>query len=170
MQLFFLVSKAFLFSVNSSIGVVFYCFGHLNKQTNSLLLKIFPRLLTPATYLHELCNCNFVCNFIVAIFSRFLWMERWNLLLEILCIVKMIYFLIFCAVHLSKYTKPTLLFRNTVKSGLAHALNFSMSKNLSSFLIFQIYFQRFIGTFSIYLYIYLCFKSLKIPNNGMDYP
>ena len=75
-------------------------------------------------------------------------------------IVKMIYFLIFCAaVHLSKYTKPTLLFRNTVKSGLAHALNFSMSKNLSSFLICQFFIICFSASY---------FKSLKIHNNGMD--
>ena len=62
----------------------------------------------------------------------------WN----IAYIVKIIYFLICCTVHLSKYTKPTLLFRNTVKSDLAHALNFSTAVNLS---IFFFSFQFYIG-------------------------
>ena len=80
----------------------------------------------------------------------------WN----IAYIVKIIYFLICCTVHLSKYTKPTLLFRNTVKSDLAHALNFSTAVNLSSFLFFPF---NFISVSTILHFF------LNNPNNCMKY-
>ena len=142
--------------------LIFCCFGHLDKQTNSLLMKIFPRLLTPATYLHELCNCNFVCNFIVSIFSDFFRMERWNLLLEILCIVKMIYFLIFslciCQNTQSQRYYSEIL-SNPVK--LMH-WTFQCQRILPVFLFFK-YLFNVLSPSLIY------FKSLKIPINGMDY-
>ena len=55
--------------------------------------------------------------------------------------------------------KPPLLFRNTVKSGLAHALNFSMSKNLSTFMILLQWFQ--LHTLKVWKFITMVWIALE---------